>query len=86
MPMPPKNYHGQEATVSMMELRRSPGDIVDRVSCGMTVHLEKNGIQIATIIPQWNKIVDCDVCIIQHNGSISGKPPVTFRCPLGGHY
>lgn len=80
MPLPPKDFRGLEASISMMELRSSPGDIFDRVAYGMTIHVEKNGKRIASIVP----VAAADETTIIHpNGSISGRIPVTFRRNLG---
>lgn len=74
MSMPRKDFSGQEATVSMMELRAGPGDIIDRVAAGMTVHVEKNGRRVASIVPTET--------IIASDGSYTGARPLTMGLKL----
>jgi prevent-host-death family protein len=79
MPLPKKDFRGQSATVSMMELRAAPGDMIDRVSHGMTIHVEKNGKEVAVLAPS-DPSTDT---VIGRDGSIVGPIPLTFRRPLG---
>ena len=80
MSLPKTDYRGREATVSMMELRSEPGNVIDHVSKGMKVHIEKNGKRLGTIIPTEE---DGDMTTVNPDGTISGPIPLTFRMNLG---
>ena len=76
MPLPRKDFDGQEATVTMMELRASPGDVIDRVTHGMVVHVTKNKTRVASIVPP-------EITVIAKDGSYVGARPVTMGRKLG---
>lgn len=80
MALPKQDYRGQEASVSMMELRAGPGEVIDRVSHGLTVHVEKNRRRVASIVP----VQSSANTIIHPDGSITGEIPLTYRRNLGG--
>ncbi len=79
MPLPPKDYFGKTAWMSMMELRSTPGEAIDRVSHGMIIHIEKNGKAVADLVPpgQYGETK------IGRDGQIYGEIPLTFRINLG---
>jgi prevent-host-death family protein len=83
MPLPPKDFHGQEATITMMELRNEPGEVLDRVEHGMTVHITKHGKRVASLVP----VNEVDtVTVLKPDGSIEGPAPITMKRDLGGSY
>lgn len=79
MALPRKDYDGQEATITVMELRERPGDAIDRVTHGMKIHITKNGKHVASLVPPENTVINSD-------GSFSGARPLTMGKNLGDHY
>jgi prevent-host-death family protein len=82
MPLPKRTYRGQSATISMTELRKRPGEVIDRVSHGMTIHVDKNGKRVASIVPSESLGEEVD-CVIHRDGSITGRLPLTLGVDLG---
>lgn len=82
MTLPTMDWHGRETTISMMELRGKPGEVIDAVGHGLTVYVEKNGKLIACLVPP-NYVMNRDTTIIHCDGSIQGFMPLTFRKNLG---
>lgn len=74
MSLPRKNYSGQTARITIVELRAAPGDVFDRVAHGMEVQITKNGVHVATIVPP-------EVTVIKRDGSFIGRAPLTKQVP-----
>ena len=81
MSLPKKDFRGQTATITMMELRSNPGEAFDLVSHGMHIHVTRAGKHIATIVPP-NE--EDEHTTVHPNGTITGRIPLTFRKNLGG--
>lgn len=79
MPLPKKDFRGCVATVTMMEFRKQPGEVIDQVSHGMVVEVDKNGKHVASIVPAVLYYKN----VIHSDGRIEGEIPLTFRMNLG---
>jgi hypothetical protein len=87
MPIPKLSFVGETATVTMMELRSNPGEILDRVSRGLEVRITKQGKWIATMKAPSLRCPECDPIIVRPDGTTEdGRKPLTFRMNLGGEY
>lgn len=85
MPIPKLSFVGETATITMMELRSNPGEILDRVSRGLEVRITKQGKWIATL--RAPSLSDDDTIVVRHDGTTEdGRKPLTFRLNLGGEY
>lgn len=87
MPIPKLSFVGETATVTMMELRSNPGEILDRVSRGLTVRITRQGKWIATMRPPALAARDDDTIAVRPDGTTEdGRKPLTFGLDLGGEY
>ena len=85
MPIPKLNFAGEVATITMMELRKQPGEIMDRVTRGLTVYVTKSGRAVAKLVPFSRP--DDETIIVRPDGStVDGRKPLTFGLDLGGEY
>jgi len=68
-------------TITMMDLRKSPGEFCHLVSRhGESFLVTSQGKPVFKMVP-----VE-DVTIIKSDGTITGTKPLTFRQKLGGEY
>ena len=81
MPLPTRNYYGNKATITMMELRAHPGEVVDLVFCGLVVEITKQGRIVAVLSPPTSS--GDEATVIHKNGNIVGPVPLTLRTHLG---
>lgn len=85
MPIPKLDFTDEVATVTMMELRRQPGEVMDRVARGLTVYVTKSGRAVAKMVPFTHR--EDETIIVRPDGSTAdGRKPLTFRLDLGGEY
>lgn len=85
MPIPKLDFTGEVATVTMVELRQQPGEIMDRVSRGLTVYVTKAGRAVVKLVPFSHP--DDETIIVRPDGStVAGRKPLTFGLDLGGEY
>lgn len=80
MPLPKRDYRGRKATISMMEFRSKPGEVIDCAAHGMSITVEKNGKPLAVLAPS---DANSDSTVIRSDGAIEGQIPLTFRRDLG---
>ncbi len=79
MPFPRRDYRGQTAKLSMMELRSNPGEAMDFVAHGLKIEIERSGKHVATLVPPSSE----GETVIHRDGRITGDIPLTFRANLG---
>lgn len=85
MPIPKLDFTDEVATVTMMELRQQPGEIMDRVARGLTVYVTKSGRAVAKLLPFSH--TEDETIIVRPDGSTEGgRKPLTFGLDLGGEY
>lgn len=80
MPLPKRDLRGQRATITMMELRSNPGEVIDSVAHGLTVGITKSGKEVAVLTQSDS---GKDTTVIYPDGSISGHVPLTLGRNLG---
>ena len=71
MPLPKVDLTGQRATITMMELRANPGEVIDSVRHGLAIDIEKNGKRVAVLA---RSDVSSDTTVIHRDGSTSPGP------------
>jgi len=80
MPLPTLNFRGQEAKISMMELRANPGELIERVRHGLKVTIWKAGKPVAMLVPI---PYAHEETVVHRDGTIEGDIPLTFGRDLG---
>lgn len=76
MSLPPwkRDLRGQTCTISMMDLRKQPGEVLDAVFDGMVINIERNGRHVGTLVPPG---YDPATTVVLSDGSIKGPPLLT---------
>lgn len=77
MPIPKRVLRGQTYEVTMMELRRQPGEVLDAVRDGALVRVTKQGKHIATMVPPGYEKTQPSSYIL--TGTSDGPMPLTWR-------
>lgn len=85
MPIPKLDFTDEVATVTMMELRQQPGEIMDRVARGLTVYVTKSGRPVAKLVP-FSHTEDETIVVRRDGSTVDGRKPLTFGLDLGGEY
>ena len=82
MSLPKIDLRGKNATVTMMELRRGPGEIFDMVSKGLSIRVERNGKHVGTIVPPGFESEETVIrnCVREKG---KGRPGICKRASLG---
>jgi prevent-host-death family protein len=79
MSLPKRSRRGEVHTITMMELRKQPGEVIEAIRDGAVVRITKQGRHIATIVPPGD---DPTPITIQADGqSADGRMPITWRRP-----
>ena len=86
MPISKLSFVGEVATITMMELRANPGEIMDRVNRGLTVYITKSGRAVAKLTPFASDHSDETIIVRPDGTTEDGRKPLTFRLNLGGEF
>lgn len=79
MKIPRNVRRGQVFSITMMELRAQPGEVMEAIRDGAIVHVTKNGRHVATIAPPDD--VDETIIVNSDGSTLDGRKPLTWRRP-----
>lgn len=77
--LPRRTLRGQTHTITMMDLRQQPGEVLDAARDGAVIRVTKQGKHVATIIGA-NFEPDAPT-IVHPDGTVDGPLPFTHRRP-----
>ena len=79
MPIPRNIRRGQAFSITMMELRKQPGEVIEAVRDGAIVYITKQGRHIATMAPPDD--VDDTIVVNPDGSTVGNRRPLTWRRP-----
>jgi hypothetical protein len=88
MPIPKLVRRGEIYTVTMMEFRKQPGEVIDACRDGALVKITKQGKHVATMVPTGFYFDPDRPIVIRSDGtSEDGRMPLMLRrSDLGSFY